>query len=151
MYRKLILLIVGVVLFISACKPTPPTAKTLIAGQVTGVLYQPDGTRFSEGVSVFVGDVPDEQKKGSTISADLRHKTNSRGEFTIENVAPGRHALLIFIQPKPDNQTGTSIDPSSITMGVVVNKNDPVYFTMPAAAGMDLGNIEVTSILRIGL
>jgi hypothetical protein len=85
---------------------------------------------------------------------EIPDKTNSRGEFTIENVAPGRHALLIFIQPKPDNQTGTSIDPSSIssiTMGVVVNKNEPVYFTMPAATGMDLGNIEVTSILRIGL
>ncbi len=96
---------------------------------------------------MFVGDVPDEQKKGVRISTDLRYKTNSRGEFTLENVAPGRHALCIFIPPKPDNQFGTAIDPGSITTGVVANKNGPVYFTMPAAAGMDLGNIEVTSVL----
>jgi hypothetical protein len=145
--NELTLLLVASVLLSPACKQAPQPSKTLLAGQVRGVLYYPTGARFAEGASVFAGDVIDEGQNGVRIQSDLRYKTNNQGEFTIENVTAGRHALCVFIPPKPDHQTGTSIDPSSITVGIVVNKSNPAYFTMPTAAGIDLGNIEVTSVL----
>jgi len=145
--NKLTLLLAAAVLFSPACKQAPQPPRTVLAGQVTGVLYYPNGARFAEGASVFAGDVIDEGQNSVRIKSDLRYKTNSQGEFTVENVTAGRHALCVFIPPKPDHQTGTAIDPSSITVGIVVNKNNPAYFTMPAAAGIDLGSVEVTSVL----
>jgi hypothetical protein len=115
-----------------------PALRPLMAGQVKGVLYHPNGTRFAEGVSVFVGDVVDEAKNKVSIDAELSHKTNRRGEFTLEKVMAGRHGLCIFIPPQPGEK------PQQI--GLIINKTKPTYFTMPANAGIDLGHIEVTSI-----
>lgn len=113
----------------------------LLAGQVRGVLYDSSGARFAEGVSVFAADVTNEEKNQLTIKADLKYKTNSRGQFILENVAEGRHGLCIFIPPK-QGQYG------NIIIGLIVNKTKPTYFTMPAAAGIDLGNVEVTSVIK---
>jgi hypothetical protein len=119
---------------------TKPTPRPLLAGQVKGVLYHSDGARFVEGISVFVADVIEDETKPKKIDADLTHKTNRRGEFTLENVTEGRHGLWIFIPPKPGEDVNTIIH------GLIVSKTKPVYFTMPAIAGIDLGKIEVTSI-----
>lgn len=125
--------------FISCGHPKPK------AGEVIGVLYKTDGTRYSENTSVF--PVNEKDIASGNFSSDLNFKTNNKGEFKLENVAAGNYKLFILEQPKDDNQTGTSNVPLP-TLGQIINKGKPVAFTMPANEGIDLENIEVTEVSK---
>lgn len=125
--------------FISCGHPKPK------AGEVIGVLYKTDGTRYSENTSVYT--VNERDIASGNISNDLNFRTNNKGEFKLENVAAGNYRLYILEQPKAENQTGTSNVPMP-TFGQIINKGKPVAFTMPANKGIDLGDIEVTEVTK---
>jgi hypothetical protein len=117
----------------------------LKAGEVIGVLYKTDGTRYSENTSVF--PINEKDIASGNINSKLNFITNNKGEFKIENVAAGNYKLFILEQPKADNQIGTSNVPMP-TFGLIINKGKPVAFTMPVNEGIDLGDIEVTEVSK---
>lgn len=114
-------------------------------GQVIGVLHNSDGTTYAENASVFA--INENDITAGNVSNDLNFRTNGKGEFKLENIKEGSYRLYIFLQPKADNQTGISNVPSPV-MGQIINKGKPVTFVMPTNEGIDLGDIEVTEILK---
>jgi hypothetical protein len=117
------------------CKKSPPKA-----GRVVGVLYYPDGRTFASGVKVFAMN-----HAAGRQHADLKYETDSKGTFILDELQPGKYYLWVLIPPKPEIATGTDNLPEP-TIGYVVNKNERLSFEVPGNGGLDLGNVEVTSI-----
>jgi hypothetical protein len=133
-------IMMAVAILFAACNHTKPKQ-----GQVVGVLHNPDGTKYSENVSVFV--INDKDMASGKIQSSLESKTNRKGEFALENIKEGHFALFILEQPKFDREIGTENVPTPV-LGQISNKGKPFYFTMPANEGINLGDIEVTSIIH---
>ena len=130
----------------TACNQSKPKE-----GQVIGVLYNSDGTRYDEGVSVFATAVTNEDTSPAKTEGDLQYKTNNKGEFILEKVKAGHYALCLckITQPKFDRETGINNLPMpNVTIGQISNKGKPVYFTLPEKEGINLGNIEVTTLIH---
>lgn len=64
----------------------------------------------------------------------------------LEDVQPGDYSLCVFVPPKADHNPGIDNVPAPI-VGYVTNKDERVSFKVPANAGVDLGNVVVTSVL----
>ena len=130
--------VIFTVVVFMACTQSKPKE-----GQVIGVLYNSDGTRYAEGISVFAS-----AEHASKIDADLSHKTNGKGEFVLDNLQAGNYVLCVCIQPKSDRTPGIDNLPMPPKIGLISNKGKSVHFVLPKNAGLNLGNIEVTEVMQ---
>jgi hypothetical protein len=115
-------------------------SSSLRAGQVAGVLHNADGTSYGSGVAVFAT-----KHTAGDQHVELKYKTDSKGAFLLEDLQPGEYSLSVLIPPKPDHGIGIDNIPKP-TVGYIVNKTKRLSFEVPVNGGLDLGDIEVTSI-----
>lgn len=139
--KKIVLFLMvlsGIAIVLSNC--SQPKIKK---GQATGSLVKPDGSKFSDDYFVFA--IAEKDMKTKQIKCDLKYHTTKTGEFTLENLKPGRYALFILEQPINNNVGDAGNVPA---YGQVSSKGKPVFFIMPDEKGVDIGIIIVTELLQ---
>jgi hypothetical protein len=139
-----VFVVMSAIFVVTACSPSRPKA-----GQVTGVLYHADGTRYSKGVAVIATNA--NEIKTHFGDDDGKYVTNDKGEFTLWDVKPGDNCLyLLAITPPPFDRTPGVANPPmpTIICGRISSKGTLFHFVLAEHEGLDLGKIEVTEVTR---
>ncbi len=139
-----LLVVICAIFVVTACSPSKPKE-----GQVTGVLYHSDGTRYPKGIAVIAADV--KEPKTHFGEDDSKYVTNDKGEFALSNVKPGDNCLYLFaILPPPFDRTPGVDNPPmpTIICGRISSKGALFHFILAEHEGLALGKIEVTEVTR---